>query len=122
MCGVTSQRKRKKQAASLGLSERELVLAELLEEVLDAVRWMQILGFTNQYLLHQKLKVSPQERDKILEAATRAVDKDAKLHEWRERLARVKGETLRAQRAINRAKKDMARGRAAALDETSDAD
>lgn len=119
---VTSQRKRKKQASSLGLSERELVLAELLEEVLDAVRWMQILGFTNQYLLHQKLDVSPRERDKILEAATRAVDKDAKLHEWRERLARVKGETLRAQRAINRAKKDMARGRAAPLDEASDAD
>ena len=53
------------------------------------------------------------ERDKILEAATRAVDKDAKLHEWQERLGQIKGGALEIKRSVNRAKRDMAQGKPA---------
>ena len=113
MASVTSMRKRKKQADALGLSERELQMAELLEEVLDHMRWMQILGYTNQYILERKLKVDRDERDKILEAATRAVERDGKLSEWQERLARIKGEAVHIKREINRSKRQMARARRA---------
>jgi hypothetical protein len=97
---VTSQRKRKKVAASLGLSERELLLAELLDEILEHVRWLSILGYGNQYLLRERLEIGEDERRRVLEAATRAVDRDARMHEWRERLARIKGEAARADRAM----------------------
>ncbi len=76
----------------MGLTPRELDLAELLAEVLDSLRWMQILAYSNQYLVNEKLKVDKAERDRILEAATRAVEKDHKLHQWQERLARLKSE------------------------------
>lgn len=79
----------------MGLTPRELDLAELLAEVLDRLRWMQILAYSNQYLVNDKLCVDKAERDRILEAATRAVEKDHKLHEWQERLARLKGEVTR---------------------------
>lgn len=92
---MTSNRKRKKRAESLGLTPRELDLAELLAEVLDHLRWMQILAYSNQYLVNEKLCVDKAERDRILEAATRAVEKDHKLHEWQERLARLKSEVSR---------------------------
>ncbi len=110
---MTSSRKRKKVAAAQGLSERELALTELLEEVLDSVRWLQILGYSNQYLMNQKLKVTQAERDKVLEAAARAVDKDRKMHEWTDRLAQLKGDVLGIKRSMNRAKKDMAQGKPA---------
>lgn len=76
----------------MGLTPRELDLAELLAEVLDSLRWMQILAYSNQYLVNEKLAVDKAERDRILEAATRAVEKDHKLHEWQERLAKLKSE------------------------------
>ena len=76
----------------MGLTPRELDLAELLAEVLDHLRWMQILAYSNQYLVNEKLAVDKAERDRILEAATRAVEKDQKLHEWQQRLARLKSE------------------------------
>ncbi len=110
---MTSHRKRKRDALSRDLSSRELELAELLEEVLDSVRWLQVLGYTNQYLMGQKLKVSQEERDKILEAAARTVEKDRKQHEWRDRLARLKGEIAQVKRSMNRARKDMAQGKPA---------
>jgi hypothetical protein len=56
---------------------------------------MQILAYSNQYLVNEKLCVDKAERDRILEAATRAVEKDHKLHEWQERLARLKSEVSR---------------------------
>ena len=71
---MTSQRKLKKQAEALGLTRTEFELVGMLEEVLESMRWMQILAYTNQYLLHEKLEVTKAERDRILEAATRAVD------------------------------------------------
>jgi hypothetical protein len=107
---LTSRRKQKKTAQALGLTERELALAELLDEVLDEVRWLQILGYANQYLVNRFVKIDAAERDRILEAATRAVDKDAKAHEWRDRLARVKDGVLHVKRAVNRARKDVEQG------------
>ena len=107
---VTSQRKRKKQAKARDLSERELELVELVEEMLDTFRWLQILAYSNQYMVNRKLEVSQAERDKILEAATRAVEGDRKLHQWRHRLARLKQETVQIKRTVNRARRDIARG------------
>ena len=106
---MTSRRKRKKVAASLSLSERELMLAELCEELLDEIRWMQILSYSNQYLMNRHLKIDADERDRILEASTRTVDKDAKLHEWRERLARVKSDTLELERGVKKERQAMAK-------------
>ena len=108
---VTSQRKRKKQATARGLTERELELVELMEEMLDTFRWLQILGYSNQYLVNRKLKIDPDERNSILEAATRAVEGDKKLHDWRQRLARLKGEVTQIKRDVNRARKNISRGR-----------
>lgn len=88
----------------------ELQLTEMLHEMLGEMRWMQILAYTNQYLLNQKLKVSQEERDQILEAATRAVDKDSKLHEWSDRLDRLKAEIVNIKRTVNRARKDIGQG------------
>ncbi len=107
---MTSQRKHKKQAQSLGLSERELRLAELVEEMLESMRWMWVLGYSNQYLVNNFLKIDKADRDEILEASTRAVDRDARLHEWRERLAQIKGEAVRQHRAVDRARQDLVAG------------
>ncbi len=107
---MTSQRKRKKQARARDLTERELELAEIVEEMLDTFRWLQILAYSNQYMINRKLKVDDSERDNILEAATRAVEGDKKLHDWRRRLARLKAETVQIKRVVNRARKDIKRG------------
>jgi len=89
---VTSQRKLKKQAQALGLTHIEFQLVELLEEVLDKMRWMQVLAYSNQYLLNEKLEVSQDERDQILEASTRAVEEDQAMHGWHQRLESLKAE------------------------------
>ncbi|MEZ5965590.1 MAG: hypothetical protein R3F56_17280 [Planctomycetota bacterium] len=89
---MTSVRKRKKQAAHRGASLPQLELLELVEELLDAHRWLQVLGFANQFVLQEKLGLTEAERDRVLDAATRAVDKDARLAAWRQRLARVRTE------------------------------
>jgi vacuolar-type H+-ATPase subunit D/Vma8 len=107
---VTSQRKLKKRAEAQGMTGPELQLVEMLQEILGEMRWMQILAYTNQYLLNQKLKVTQDERDQILEAATRAVDKDSKLHEWTNRLDRLKSEIVNIKRKVNRARKDIEQG------------
>lgn len=98
---MTSQRKLKKQAEALGLPHTEFQFVELLEEVLDSMRWMQVLAYTNQYLLSEKLEVSQVERDQILEAASRAVDQDQKMHEWQERVGRLKTEIVNIQRRVD---------------------
>ncbi|MCC6784156.1 MAG: hypothetical protein IT457_15040 [Planctomycetes bacterium] len=105
---MTSLRKRKKTAAALGLSDAELTLAELLDEVLEELRWVRILAYGNQYLLNRHVKLDAAERDRVLEAATRAVEKDGKLVEWRERLAQVRAGALHVHRAMARARKDQA--------------
>lgn len=90
----------------MGLTPRELDLVELLAEVLDHLRWMQILAYSNQYLVNDMLQVDKAERDRILEAATRAVEKDHKLHEWQQRLAGLKGEMHRIRAGIQEAQGD----------------
>ena len=97
---VTSQRKLKKQAQALGLTHTEFQLVEILEEVLDNMRWMQVLAYTNQYLLSEKLEVSQEERDQILEASTRAVEEDQAMQDWRQRLDRLKAEIGKIQDRI----------------------
>lgn len=92
------------------MSVPEFALCELVEEVLDRVRWLQILGYSNQFLLDRHANVSDDERNKVLEAAVRAVDKDRVLAGWHARLAQVKQEVARVRPAIRRAQKDIARG------------
>ena len=97
---VTSQRKLKKQAQALGLTHVEFQLVELLEEVLDKMRWMQVLAYSNQYLLNEKLEVGPDERDHILAASTRAVDEDQVMGGWRQRLEGLKAEIANIQSRV----------------------
>ena len=58
---MTSNRRRKQQAQAKGLTDAELQLTELLGQVLDLLRWNQVLGYSNQYLLHEKLGVDEDE-------------------------------------------------------------
>ena len=87
---MTSRRRRKRQAQSQGLTEAELQLCELLEEVLGALRWSQVLGWGNQYLLNQRLEVTQAERDQVMRAAAKAVDEDGQLQGWQQRLDDLK--------------------------------
>lgn len=87
---MTSRKKRKRSAQARGLTESELQLCELLEEVLAALRWTQVLGWGNQYLLNQRLEVTPEERDRVMRAAAAAVEGDARLADWGQRLAEIK--------------------------------
>lgn len=112
---MTSHRKRKRDAKQRDMSVRELELCDLLEEVLERVRWLQILGYSNQFLLDRHAKVTEEERDKVLEAAVRAVDKDRAIGRWHERLGRIKAETTQVRRAMRRAQKDIAQGRPAPI-------
>lgn len=82
----------------------------MLEEMLERLRWQEILAHANQFLMTEKLQVSKQERDRILEASTRAVDRDGKLHQWRERLGRLKGELHRRQQTLGEEKERGAAG------------
>jgi hypothetical protein len=86
---VTSHRKRKRAARTAGLTDAELQLTRLLGEVLDLLRWNQVLGFGNQYLLHEKLRVTPAERERVMHAAAAAVEQDGRLQDWRRRLQEV---------------------------------
>ncbi len=92
---MTSRKRRKKAAQALGLTEAELRLTELLEEVLEAMRWAQVLGYANQFLLAEKLQVTPAERDRVLRAAADAVERDGRVQEWRARLDELRA-SLRA--------------------------
>jgi hypothetical protein len=58
---MASDRKRKKQARMQGLSEPEMAMFELLEDVLERFRWLQVLNHTQSYLLREKLKISQDE-------------------------------------------------------------
>ncbi len=106
---VVSNRRRKKEAKKQGLTEPELRLVELVEEILDKFRWQQVLVHAQSFLLRDKLKISDAELNKLLEAASRAVDKDAAWTGWQERLGRLKGEVLEARRSIRRERKQILR-------------
>ncbi len=92
---MTSHRRRKQKAQSLGLTDAELQLCELLGQVLELLRWNQVLGYSNQYLLHEKLGVEPDERHRVMRAAAQAVEQDGRLQQWGRRLLEVQ-EALRA--------------------------
>ena len=92
---MTSLRKRKKQASRRGLALPELELVELLGEVLETLRWTQVLGYSNQFLLAEKLAIPAAERDRVLAAAARAAAQEQKLALWRQRLARIAQELQR---------------------------
>jgi len=91
---VTSHRKRKQKARSLGLDEAELQLCELLGQVLELLRWNQVLGYSNQYLLHERLGIPHDERNRVMRAAAGAVEQDSRLQDWGRRLLEIQ-DTLR---------------------------
>jgi hypothetical protein len=86
---VTSNRRRKQKAQSLGLNAAELQLCELLAQMLELLRWNQVLGYSNQYLLHEKLGVLPDERHRVMRAAAQAVEQDGRLQDWGRRLIQI---------------------------------
>ena len=106
---MVSHRKRKKEAKQQGLNVPELEMLELLEEVLDKFRWLQVLVHAQSFLLRDRVKISDEELDKVLAAATQTVEKDARWQRWTEGLARLKGELVESRRAIRREKKIMGR-------------
>ena len=73
----------------MGLTDAELQLCELLAQVLELLRWNQVLGYSNQYLLHQKLGLSPEERHHVMRAAASAVEQDGRLQDWGRRLIEI---------------------------------
>jgi hypothetical protein len=107
---MTSRRKRKRQAQARGLTEAELRLLELLEEILEAMRWAQVLGYANQFLVRENLQVSAADRDRVLAAAAAAVERDGRIQDWRGRLETVRA----AMQAMDRDLKGRSGGRAAA--------
>lgn len=86
---MTSNRRRKQKAQSMGLTEAELQLTELLGEVLELLRWNQVLGYSNHYLLHEKLGLSPEERHRVMRAAAGAVEADGRTQDWGKRLIEI---------------------------------
>lgn len=92
---MTSNRRRKQKAQSLGLTESELQLTELLGQVLELLRWNQVLGYSNQYLLHEKLGLPPEERQRVMRAAAQVVEQDGRLQDWGRRLLAIQ-DALRA--------------------------
>lgn len=87
---MASRRRRKRAAQAQGLTAAELELVELLEEVLEAWRWSQVLGYANQFLLNQHLQITAEERDRVMRAAADSVEDDTLLRGWQQRLAAVR--------------------------------
>ncbi len=73
----------------MGLTEAELQLCELLGQVIELLRWNQVLGYSNQYLLHERLGLSPEERNRVMRAAASAVEQDGRLQDWGRRLLEI---------------------------------
>lgn len=86
---MASNRRRKQKAQSLGLNEAELQLTELLGQVLELLRWNQVLGYSNQYLLHERLGLSPEERHRVMKAAAGAVEQDGRMQDWGKKLLEI---------------------------------
>ena len=101
----------------MGLTEAELQLCELLGQVLELLRWNQVLGYSNQYLLHEKLGVGHDERNRVMRAAAQAVARDSRLQDWGQRLMAIQDE-LRAIQAsmLGAVQSDAGNGTAKAAD------
>jgi hypothetical protein len=98
---VTSHRKRKQRAQSMGLNDAELQLCELLGQVLELLRWNQVLGYSNQYLLHERLGIPPEERHRVMRAAAGAVEQDGRLQDWGRRLLEIQDALQKIQARMN---------------------
>jgi hypothetical protein len=94
---VTSHRKRKQKARAMGLTAAELQLCELLGQVLELLRWNQVLGYSNQYLLHERLGVPAEERHRVMRAAAGAVEQDGRIQDWGRRLLEIQDALQRIQ-------------------------
>ena len=81
----------------MGLTEAELQLCELLGQVLELLRWNQVLGYSNQYLLQHKLGLSAEERHSVMRAAAGAVEQDGRLQQWGQRLLEIQEALQRIQ-------------------------
>lgn len=81
----------------MGLTEAELQLVELLGQVLELLRWNQVLGYSNQYLLQEKLGLSEEERHSVMKAAANAVEKDGRIQDWGRRLIEIQEALQRIQ-------------------------
>jgi arginine utilization protein RocB len=114
---VTSNRRRKQKAQALGLNAAELQLCELLAQVLELLRWNQVLGYSNQYLLHEKLAVSADERSRIMRAAAQAVEQDGRLMDWGRRLIEIQESLQRIERNLRGEAEDDGGGGATGTDE-----
>ena len=73
----------------MGLTEAELQLCELLGQVIELLRWNQVLGYSNQYLLNERLGVPPEERHRVMRAAAGAVEQDGRMQDWGRRLLEI---------------------------------
>jgi len=73
----------------MGLTDAELQLTELLGQILELLRWNQVLGYSNQYLLHEKLGLSPEDRKQVMKAAAAAVEQDGRMQDWGKRLIEI---------------------------------
>ncbi len=109
------RRARKKSARKAGLSLEEAELVDLLEEVIERFRMLEVLAFANNFLISDRTSIPKEEREKIFRAALRAVEPESPVEEWNERLGRPKGEILEKKRAIRREKKKESQGKAAPL-------
>ena len=81
----------------MGLTEAELQLCELLGQVLELLRWNQVLGYSNQYLLQEKLGLSTEERHRVMQAAASAVEQDGRVQDWGRRLIEIQDALQRIQ-------------------------
>jgi len=81
----------------MGLTEAELQLCELLAQVIELLRWNQVLGYSNQYLLQEKLGLSADERHRVMRAAAGAVEQDGRLQAWGQRLIEIQEALQRIQ-------------------------
>ncbi len=84
----------------MGLTDAELKLCELLGEVLELLRWNQVLGYSNQYLLHEKLGIAPDERRAVMQAAAGAVEQDGRVQDWGRRLIEIQDALQRIQKRL----------------------
>lgn len=85
----------------MGLTEAELQLCELLGQVLELLRWNQVLGYSNQYLLHERLGVPAEERHRVMRAAAGAVEQDGRIQDWGRRLIEIQDALERIQARMN---------------------
>ena len=107
----------------MGLNDAELQLCELLAQVIELLRWNQVLGYSNQYLLQEKLGLSAEDRNRVMRAAAAAVEQDGRIQDWGRRLIEIQESLQRIQmRMYGDAPRDRSpgNGRAASAEGSDD--